>query len=333
MTARRIRLAVVGDVMLGRLVNDFLAVRPPEWLWGSTLPLLQGADAVLANLECAITRCETPWARTRKLFYFRAEPAAVAVLKAGNVRFVSLANNHVLDFQEQGLLDTVNHLDNAGILHAGAGRDLAAAEQPAMLEIDGLRLGLLSMTDNEPAFAAGPDRPGTCYCRIGEDTEALSRLRARAAGLRRAGADLVVVSAHWGPNMVTEPAPAFRDFARDLVGDGTVDLFWGHSAHVFQGVEARDGRLILYDTGDFLDDYAVDPRLRNDWSFIFLLDIAAGRIESLRLVPVELSLAQVNLAETGAAAEICARMQSASAGLGTQLAPVSKGLELRLSER
>jgi len=244
MNAGAVRLAIVGDVMLGRLVNDFLATRPPTWFWGTALPLLTGADAVLANLECAVTSHTDAWARSRKVFHFRADPAAVSVLQAGNVRFVCLANNHVLDFEVTGLADTVSHLDDAGILHAGAGRDLAAAEAPALLRVGDLTLGLLAITDNEPDFAAGPGRPGTCYGRIGEDPAVADALRRRAAALRQGGADLIVLSAHWGPNMVTAPPPAFKAFARALADDGSVDLFWGHSAHVFQGVEARGGRLM-----------------------------------------------------------------------------------------
>jgi poly-gamma-glutamate synthesis protein (capsule biosynthesis protein) len=325
-----VRLGVVGDVMLGRLVNDFLATRPPEWCWGTALPLLRSADAVLANLECVLTDHLVPWTRTPKVFHFRANPAAVAVLRAGNVKFVSLANNHVLDYEEQGLLDTVRHLDGAAILHAGAGRDLAAARAPALLDLGPVILGILAITDNEPAFAAGPDSPGTCYHRIAEDADVAQELRARAAALRRAGADLVVLSAHWGPNMVSAPPPAFRAFARGLADDGTVDLFWGHSAHVFQGVERRGSGVILYDTGDFLDDYRTDPRLRNDWSFIFLIDLEGRRLARLRLVPVTLKLAQVNLAEGADAAAICLRMQAAAAQLGTRLTPTAEGLELPL---
>lgn len=330
MTTQTIRLAMVGDVMLGRLVNDFLVMQPPEWFWGTALPVLNGADAVLVNLECAVTRHEAQWARTPKTFHFRADPAAVEVLKAGNVRFAGLANNHVLDFEERGLLDTLGHLDRAGIAHAGAGPTLAAARAPSMLQVSGLRLGIAAVTDNEPDFAAGPDRPGTCYFRIGEDEAAVAAIRDTAGRLRVAGADLVVLSAHWGPNMVTAPPPAFRTFARALVDDRTVDLFWGHSAHVFQGVEARAGGLILYDTGDFIDDYAVDPWLRNDWSFIFLIDVVDRRIARLCLLPVTLKLAQVNLAEGETAETICARMMAAAARLGTRLTRTPEGLELDL---
>lgn len=332
MTEQPVRLAIVGDVMLGRLVNDFLAAKPPAWFWGTALPLLQDADAVLANLECAITARGRPWSRLPKVFHFRSDPAAVEVLKAGNVRFVTLANNHVLDFEEEGLLDTLDHLDRAGIRHAGAGRNLAAARSPALLQVAGLSLGILAVTDNEPAFAAGPDSPGTCYGRIGLDDRLLTELRAAAAQLRRQGAELVILTAHWGPNMVTDPPPHFQAFARALLDDGSVDLFWGHSAHVFQGVEPRGRGLILYDSGDFLDDYAVDPWLHNDWSFIFLIDVVEGRIERLGLVPVVLTLAQVNIAEGSKAAEICTRMQTAAARLGTKMSATPEGLELLLHE-
>lgn len=326
MTSQHCRLALVGDVMLGRLVNDFYGTRSPASFWGTALPVLQRADAVLANLECAITASRTPWVRYPKVFHFRAEPAAIEVLQAAGIDCVSLANNHVLDFEVQGLEDTLSHLDRAGIRHAGAGLDLAAAQAPALLEVGGLTIGLLSVTDNEPGFAATAHSPGTFYGRLGKDEAIAAQLESLAAGLRRDGVDLVVLAAHWGPNMVTEPPPHFQAFARRLVDSGAIDLFWGHSAHVFQGVESRPGGLILYDTGDFLDDYAVDPWLRNDWSFIFQVDVAQRRIARLTLIPVVLTLAQVNLAEGETAAEICARMQAAAARFGTRLSPSAEGL-------
>src|SRR5690606_19771452 len=92
---------------------------------------------------------------------------------------------------------------------------------------------------------------------------------------RQAGAELVVLALHWGPNMVTRPCDEFRRFARAAIERG-VNVVYGHSAHVFQAVERRNHGLILYDTGDFIDDYAVDPVLRNDWSFIFLVDVRVG---------------------------------------------------------
>lgn len=322
-----VTIAFVGDVMLGRGVNEQIPKRPPESFWGNVLEPLRAADTVVANLECAITDHAEPWSRTPKVFHFRAGPKAIEVLKAAGVRCVSLANNHTLDFEVRGLLDTLEHLDGAGIRRAGAGRDAREAAAPALFDAGPLRVGMVAFTDNEPPFAAGPDRPGTNHLRITTAPEILDRVERSAEAARRGGAELVILSLHWGPNMVTAPPPHFRDFARAVVERG-VDLVHGHSAHLFQGVEVCGGRLILYDTGDFLDDYAVDPKLRNDWSLLFLVDVDGNRPRRLRMLPVRLTYAEVNLAAGAEREAICKRMVSLSRALGTHVTETGRELEL-----
>ncbi|MDH3667525.1 MAG: CapA family protein [Paracoccaceae bacterium] len=323
------KLAIVGDVMLGRLVSREIASRDPESFWGDTLPLLLGADAVLINLECAISDRGAPWMRTPKVFHFCAAPGAVNVLQAARVRYVSLANNHVLDYGEDALRDTLDLLDDAGITHAGAGETLEQAQQPARFRAKRLAISAFSLTDNEPPFAATSERPGTCYV----DSDSVSDPWPKAddiAAERAAGADIVVVSAHLGPNMVTRPSARLRAFKRALVQAGA-DIIHGHSAHVFQGVEPLGRRVILHDTGDFLDDYAVDPLMRNDWSFVFLLDVDPRGIRRLVLRPVVLNFAEVNLAHGEAFDSICERMSEQSKLFGAQLQRCAEGLELRLN--
>jgi len=316
-------VAFVGDVMLGRGVGEELPHRSPAVSWGTALPVLRGSDAVFGNLECAITESEQRWNRTRKVFHFRSGPAAVAALEAANIRCVALANNHILDFQEQGLYDTIRHLDASGIAHAGAGRNRAEAEAPAIVRLPGITVGFVSMTDNEPAFAATDTTCGTSFCDIeGEpDEELREHLAGRVAACRAAGADLSVLSLHWGPNMVAQPPPVFRRFAQEAIECG-FDLIHGHSAHIFQGVAVIAGRPVLYDTGDFIDDYVVDEYLRNDRSFIFLADIAEGVIERIRMIPVRLRYARVDLATAEERDAICSRMVERCAALGT---PVETG--------
>lgn len=324
-----VTLAFIGDVMLGRMVSEEIPFRDPESFWGSALPVLRGADAVFANLECAITRHTSPWVRTPKVFHFRAVPQAVNVLRAADVRYVSLANNHILDFEEDGLLETLAQLDAVGIAHAGAGRTLEEAIAPALLEIEGLRIGLFSLTDNEPDFAARSDHAGVFHYDVFLENPEKVALIGRIEALKRSGVDLVVLSAHLGPNMVTEPATRFRTFAQTMAKSG-VDLFHGHSAHVFQGVEVCEGRLILHDAGDFLDDYAVDPLLRNDWSFIYLVEVEDGVLRRLKLLPVRLNYARVDLAMGDELIAIRDRMMSLSLKLGTSLVATDQGLELSL---
>lgn len=308
-------LALAGDVMLGRLVNDVIKTMPPARPWGDLLPLMTRADARLVNLECALTRHLKPWTRTEKVFHFRADPGAVEVLRAARIDAVSLANNHVLDYNETGLLDTLQHLDHAGIAHAGAGHDLDDACRPALIDARGCKVALIAVTDNEPEFAATAGQPGTRYLPVSHSS--LPAIEAQVQAAQAAGAELIVLSNHWGPNMVERPPSHFHDFARAAIELG-VDLYFGHSAHLCQGVEIHHGKPILYDTGDFLDDYAVDPWLRNDWSFLFLVTFDGSKLTRLDLIPVTLTLAEVRRAQEPDRSAMCQRMQTLSAEFGTR---------------
>src|ERR687898_1031202 len=329
-----ISLVLIGDVMLGRKVDEALNDRMrPEEPWGDVMPLLDAADLRIINLECAITDNEQPWTRTPKVFHFRAEPSAIGTLRTARIDACSLANNHTLDFEEQGLLDTLEHLDAAGIRYAGAGRNQNEAADPAILTVrvgHTNRVALLAFTDNEPPFAAGTDRPGTNYLPVSLKPDVLRRVERAVSDVREMGVDTIIFSNHLGPNMVQRPKAIFRRFARAVIDLG-VDIYYGHSAHVFQGVEIYHGKPILYDTGDFIDDYAVNHELRNDWSFFFRVSVAEGGFERLDLVPVKLSYARVDLAKGGEREMILDRMERLSAEMGTVFARSEDALVLERS--
>ncbi len=113
-------------------------------------------------------------------------------------------------------------------------------------------------------------------------------------------------SNHWGANFVERPSPDFRRFAQRVIELGA-DVYYGHSAHICQGIEIYRGKPILYDTGDFIDDYAVDPVLRNDRSCLFRLMFDQGQLQRIELIPVTLDVAHVALARGEDFAAICAR--------------------------
>jgi len=314
-------LAFTGDVMLGRYVNELLKTLQPDDLWGDLLPHLAQADLRIVNLECALTSHLQPWMRTEKMFHFRADPEAVRVLQAARIDACVLANNHILDFEERGLFDTLHGLDAAGIRHAGAGADAAEAAAPAMLEVHGIspcRVALLSCTDNEPVFAAEAEHPGTNYLEVSLQKETLARIANSIAQARAQGADLVVFSNHWGANFVERPSPEFRSFARRVIELGA-DIYYGHSAHICQGIEIYQGKPILYDTGNFIDDYAVHPLLRNDRSCLFKMMFEHGRLNRIELLPVSLDVGYVALARGKEFGDICARMEMLCAEFGTAL--------------
>ncbi|WP_336345190.1 CapA family protein [Halalkalicoccus ordinarius] len=313
------RLGFTGDVMLGRKVDERQRRRSVEAVWGDLRGRLRALDGLFVNLECCLSTRGRPWRRTNHPFHFRADPDwAIPALSDVGVDFASLANNHVLDFEEPALLDTLRHLDEADIAHAGAGRDRREAFEPAIVEVEDLRIAVIALTDNTPEYAAGPDSPGTARIEIDvEDGKARTAIDRALDRARERDPDLLVASLHWRPNMVTEPPETFEEFARWLVDRG-VDLLHGHSAHVFQGIELYDGAPICYDCGDFVDDYAVDSDLRNDRGFLFELRIADGEIEELRLVPTEISDCAVHPASKRAAAWSRERMRDLSEPFGTE---------------
>ena len=339
MTART-RLAFLGDLMLGGKLTDVLPHHPRDWIWGDVLPLLQGCDAVIANLEAPITERDRPWRKTWKAFHYRASPLALDVLRGGNLRCVSLANNHILDYDAAGLADTRRYLDAAGIAHAGAGETLAAAAQPAVLDLAGLRIGLLAATDQMRAFRATPLTAGTHYLRFDGESADLDALSTAAADLRAGGCHTIVLSLHWGANMRQRPRDRFRAFARRAIECG-IDIVHGHSAHVFHGVERHRDGIILYDTGNFIDDYLNFwnfaghwgfPFRHDDWSFVFVLDLCDGRPHRLQLYPVCTRPWPLRLARAAAFEAIVSRMIRLSRPFGTTLRRTAEGLEVEIGD-
>jgi len=326
------RFALTGDVMLGRGVAEALAAGEIDHPWGDVLPVMQSQDGVLVNLECALTRETQAWRDgAEKAFYFRAEPSAARLLRLAGVRFAGLANNHAGDFGPAGLLETVATLDSVGISHAGAGADFAAASAPARLEIGGVRVCVIACSDDPIAWAADRSAPGIHLFTPGDAAADFDPIAREIAEARR-GADFLIFSSHWGPNMRLQPPAHFRRFARRVLDSGA-DLFWGHSAHVVQGLEIWQGKPILYDTGDFVDDYAVDPELRNDLSALFLIELEDRAVRRLDLLPVQIRDRQVWIARGAERAFFVKRATELCAQLGAELedraepGPVSVRLE------
>jgi poly-gamma-glutamate capsule biosynthesis protein CapA/YwtB (metallophosphatase superfamily) len=279
-------LFVCGDVMTGRGIDQILPhpsdprlhepyvhdardylrlaeaahgpIRHPvaqEYIWGEALKELGAADARIANLETTITTSDNYW--PGKEVHYRMNPQNIGCLTTARIDCCALANNHVLDWGYEGLVETLATLDQAGIKHAGAGRNAEEAQSPAVLEVAGKRRVLVfsvgSMTGGiPPQWAAGRDRPGVNLLEDLSDQTSLP-LAARMREAKRPG-DVVVASIHWGGNWGYEIPPAQIHFAHRLIEEG-IDLVHGHSSHHAKALEVYRGRPILYGCGDFLTDY------------------------------------------------------------------------------
>jgi poly-gamma-glutamate capsule biosynthesis protein CapA/YwtB (metallophosphatase superfamily) len=299
--------------MLGRGVAERLQKVPPRSLFArEVVEVARSADLLVLNLECCISDRGLPRPDPSKPFFFRAPPSAVEVLGILGVDCVTCANNHALDFGEEALLDTLRHLDAAAIAWVGVGPDVERARRPATVEAKGFRLSVVGVTDHPASFAAGPRSPGVAYADLRAGVPAWLT---DTIGAARSGSDAVLVTPHWGPNMAQDPVPHVRRAAPLLLEAGAT-LVAGHSAHVFQGTDGA----VLFDLGDFMDDYAVDASMRNDLGVLWVVELDASGPARLEATPLRLDFCHTRLADGEDLAWIEKRFVQACAEFGTEVA-------------
>ncbi len=244
---------------------------------------LSGADLTLANLENPLVRSAVyhPEATT-----FTGDLRLMPVLEQAGIDGVTLGNNHILDAGAPGLLETLGHLEDAGIAFAGAGPDLAAAREPMVFELGETEVGVLSY-QGVPSYDwawATQAAPGTAPLVEGVMREDIRRLRAQV--------DLVLVMPHWGKEYVATPEPGQVDLAHAAVEAGA-DLVVGGHAHWPKGMEVYEGKPIFYGVGNFLLDQSWSEETSTG---IFAeITLYGDRIIQVRPVPfVLLDYAQPN---------------------------------------
>lgn len=326
----QLRVALAGDTMLGRGVAEHLADHPPSSLVAPEVSAVaRESDLVLLNLECCISTRGECWPDPAKPFFFRAPPQAVEVLTTLGNTCVTLGNNHALDYGYDALEDTFGYLDDAGIAWVGAGPDLHRARKPVVLTVAGARVGVVGVADHPADFAATSTRAGIAYADLRLGIPTWLRAVAGSARVAAAGApDALVVLPHWGPNMVGTPVPQVCRAAAELVEAGAT-LVAGHSAHVFHGVAGR----IIYDLGDFLDDYATDPVLRNDLGLLWILELDESGPRHLEAIPLKLAYCRTGVASGDDAAWVKRRLRSACSALGTDVTIESDRVVIDWNER
>jgi poly-gamma-glutamate synthesis protein (capsule biosynthesis protein) len=266
-----------------------------DYIWGQSLEELDRRRPVarIINLETSVTDDGMPAAKD---IHYRMGTRNLPCLTAARIDCCVLANNHVLDWGEGGLLDTLRLLSQAGIATAGAGADRDSASAPALIPFSEHRRILIFAYGSHtagvpPEWKAGLGHPGVNPL-PSLSASAAERLIQSAGRMKRPG-DLVIASLHWGGNWGYQVAAAQRAFANQLIESGAIDLVHGHSSHHFRPIEVWRGKLILYGCGDFLNDYegiAGYEQFRGDLTLMYFpeLDSDTGALRSLELVPLRI---------------------------------------------
>jgi poly-gamma-glutamate synthesis protein (capsule biosynthesis protein) len=216
------------------------------------------------------------------------DPALLVGLDRAGIDVVSLANNHIRNAGTAGVVETIRHLDRLGIAHAGAGRDVGAARDPAWLAAGGLRIAVLAANGVSPGLNATSTSAGAAPL-------ALTALRRDIRAARRAGADVVIVAPHWGREYTDAVTPVQRTLARALVAAGA-DLVLGGHSHWAGPLELVDGHLVVYSLGDLVFDLSHDARTLQ--GLVVELTFVGRRLAQVELHPtLLLDGSQPNLLE------------------------------------
>lgn len=299
----------VGDIMLAGRATPVLARIGYDHPFVATAPLLRRGDVTIGNLEAPAARIGTEF--KGKKFRFRADPSVVPALQRAGFTVLTLANNHILDFGPEAMLETIGHLERQGLGFAGAGADMAAARKECIQTVHGKRVAVLAYSLTQPTeFLAGSDRPGTAPGWGRFFAEDIARSKSRA--------DHVVVSFHWGGELETRPKPYQVAAARRAI-DAGADVVIGHHPHVLQGVERYNGGVIFYSLGNF----AFASRSRHaDRSVIARIVLDDG-VKEVELIPLNVLHREVGYQPrvlTGRRGDaVIARLKRLSEGMGTTI--------------
>lgn len=264
---RTFTMIAVGDIMLDRMVGKRIEANGAESILADVRDDLRAADLTIANLECPLAD-KGPHAPDDCIF--RADPDTVRVLLDGGIDIVALANNHTLNSGAAPLMETIEHLENAGVAYCGAARDRERAWEPRLITVERTRLGFISCTDL--SFEHGS------MCKVGADLDAFKARIAHA----QAQCELLIVSVHWGHEYEKRPTERQQTVARAAI-DAGADLIIGHHPHTLQGVGRYRGAPILYSCGNFVFDQREGERME---SAVFYLTWHEEEGWRIRMAPV-----------------------------------------------
>ncbi len=344
MTATVPTVSFIGaaDLMINETDPDFLLQHVGD--------AMRAADMTYVNLEGPM--CDTGEknaALTGIANAIRSAPRLAAALKRAGVDVVSIANNHTMDYGVAGLEQTLDLLRDTGIPYCGAGRNLAQARQPVVLQHNGLRVAFLGYTSVCPlSYAATSTTHGAAVVRASTSYDANLRVMlqpgspmnirtaANAADLQmvredvataKASADVVMVSWHWG---VSERYGKIAEYQREMghaAIDAGADVILGHHAHMLLGVEYYKGRPIFYSLGNFAFDMT-HRYFRPETAFL-KCDISKDGLSNIRLAPLLINSARqpVPTDERGTQ-RIAWMLEELSEGMNTKIACSGREIEL-----
>lgn len=240
-------ITITGDFCPVHRLGNLNGNSSPEEILGDLLPTIKSSDFAITNLECPITDHPTAIGKTGPAL--KGKPEALDFLMKAGFNLVTLSNNHIMDYGNQGLKDTLQHLNYKNLAYTGAGNTIEEASKITYLEKDNNKVAIINLSENEWSTTHG-DYPGACPL----DLALASRLISSA----KEKAKIVLIIVHGGHEMYQLPSPRMQSWYRAFI-DWGADAVINHHTHCVSGMECYKGKPIFYSLGNFLFD---SPNLR-----------------------------------------------------------------------
>lgn len=271
-----LKIAFVGDIMcgdsfslMGKGAATMIDRYGAEFLPAAIVDTFKAHDMVMGNIECVLSDVGRTESSLRKR-HMRGRAATANRLSQWGLTVANVANNHILEQGRDAALDTVGNLRQAGIhvVGAGAGNAMQRGSEPLNLEIKGHKVAVLGICLREEKYA---------YDGGINITEAFEQVKAS-----RKDADVVIVSVHWGDELIEYPGLPQRQLALRLREAGA-DIVMGHHPHVFQGIDRAESNVIAFSLGNFIFDGFSAP---TGWSIILSVSVRPDKTLACQVLPI-----------------------------------------------
>ncbi|MGE4282366.1 MAG: CapA family protein [Clostridia bacterium] len=334
--SKKINIKAIGDIMLGRGVA-YHTKADYTMPFKQTAEFLRSGDITFANMEFTLSD------RGQKLegkINLRAEPKAVEGVNYAGIDVVNIANNHIMDYNEVALIDTMEILNQNNIKYIGAGKNLTDARNPAIIEVKGVKVGFLAYSDfAHYGFWDSPEKKNICYFWAKENSSGVAPLTHQDdkngnpvkyetgpiiedIKKLRNQVDLIAVSFHWGVENSHNVPSLQRELGQDII-DAGADMILGHHPHVLQGIEIYKGKPIIYSMGNFIFDQNERP---NNEGMVVDMDFTDGKLSRLEVSPLQVvAKKETVFAKGDAAARIMGYIKKLSEEQMNTMAQVNDG--------
>lgn len=307
-----VSFCTTGDLIFWREVADYIDMNGGASAMANIADFISQSDVTISNVESPLSSNDSEPIYDKDV-YIIGQPSAIEGIVNSGIDIASLANNHIMDYTGPALQDTLNALDNAGILHAGAGMTEAEAEKPVETTVNGVSIAFFSWTDIVPDyFVSFGDQPGVVSARLAmEDT--LRRVREA-----KETHDIVIVAMHWGIEYTNYADESQQVSPAHQLADAGADVILGNHPHTFQGIEFYNGSLIAYAHGNCVFCQSHDFG-RTHESYVLNFDITQDGVQNVVATPLYLSdeYGIPSIATGGQAQETLTSLMEVSEGMNT----------------